>query len=103
MDREQVFAGLARRLRTAFSASKWRELERVDAEMALLLRKLPVGKALTRAERVAFADLEAAHAEARAHCEHEAGIYAARMSSMRENRIAWMAYAMVNESGMEQT
>ena len=103
MDRQLVFAGLAQRLRAAFSTSKWRELKCVDAEMALLLAKLPFGKAWTQAERVAFADLKAAHAEARRHCEREAAIYAARMSSMRENRIAWMAYAMVNESATEQT
>jgi hypothetical protein len=97
MDRHSVLANFAQRIRTACSASKWHDLRSVDAEMAQLLRKLPDWQGWTQAERVALEDLKSAHAEARAHCARESALYAARMASMRENRIGWMAYAMQND------
>ncbi len=97
MERHSVLADCAQRIRAACSASKWRDLRSVDAEMAQLLRELPAWQGLTLAERAALADLKSAHADARAHCARESALYAERMASMRENRIGWMAYAMQND------
>lgn len=99
MDRQALFLGMAQRLRGAYSTSNWRELKAVDAELALLLRRLTASKTWTKAERGALTDLRRAHDEAGEHCAREAALYQARMAGMRENRIGWLAYAAQNEQG----
>lgn len=94
MDRKTLLDDITSRLHKAAFSSNWRVLKATDRELAALLPTLNLRRGWTRAEWASFLALKRTHSEIREHCRRESALYAARIASMRQTKIGWMAYAL---------
>ncbi|KAF7599966.1 MAG: hypothetical protein CGU28_06610 [Candidatus Dactylopiibacterium carminicum] len=98
MAEAQALRELAQRLGQATVREDWETVARLDAEVAVALRRLPPAAPPSAGEQQALGYLRRVHAEALSRCRRETVRLDARLADMRDRREAWTAYA-VNDEG----